>query len=97
MRCKPRSWMRTLHPWGRVRMRRGWHLARELRRAGLGVEVGDGGFKLRKSFEVADRVARHIVILGEDEVREGVATVKTFASGEQRKVGRGELAGFLRA
>ncbi len=71
-------------------------LAREWRREGLSVEVGDGGFKLRKSFEAADRTARHIVILGEDEVRDGEGTVKTFATGEQRKVGWGELAAFLR-
>ena len=29
-------------------------LARELRRAGLSVEVGDGTFRLKKSFEAAD-------------------------------------------
>jgi histidyl-tRNA synthetase len=72
-------------------------LARELRRAGLAVEVGDGSFRLKKSFEAADKVARHIVILGEDEVASGVATVKTFASGEQVKVDRDELATALRA
>ena len=66
-------------------------LARELRRAGLSVEVGDGTFKLRKSFDVADKVARRIVLLGEDEAKSGVLTVKTFATGEQVKVGRAEL------
>src|SRR5215472_13642319 len=71
-------------------------LARELRRDGLSVEVGDGTFKLRKSFDIADRVARNIVLLGEDEVAGNSATVKTFATGEQRKVGRGELASVLR-
>ncbi len=70
-------------------------LARELRRAGLSVEVGDGTFRLKKSFEAADKVARHIVILGEDEVASGTATVKTFATGEQAKVERGELGKFL--
>ena len=49
-------------------------LARELRRAGLSVEVGDGAFRLKKSFEAADRVARHIVILGEDELASGILT-----------------------
>ncbi len=72
-------------------------LARELRRAGLSVEVGDGSFKLKKSFELADRLARHIVILGEDEVRDRVGTVKTFSTGEQRKVGRDELISALRS
>ena len=71
-------------------------LARELRRAGLSVEVGDGTFRLKKSFEAADRVARHIVILGEDEVVSSTATVKTFATGEQVKVDREKLSDFLR-
>jgi histidyl-tRNA synthetase len=71
-------------------------LARELRRAGLSVEVGDGSFKLRKSFDAADKVARHIVLLGEDEVRSGEYTVKTFATGEQRKVAAGDLAALLK-
>src|ERR1700761_3499902 len=72
-------------------------LARELRRAGLTVEVGDGAFKLRKSFDIADKVARAIVLLGEDEVATGLMTVKTFATGEQVKVARAELVGKLRA
>ena len=71
-------------------------LARELRRAGLSVEVGDGTFRLKKSFEAADRAARHIVILGEDELATGVLTVKTFATGEQKKVPRVNLIEFLR-
>jgi histidyl-tRNA synthetase len=70
-------------------------LARELRRDGLSVEVGDGAFKLRKSFETADRLARVIVLLGEDEVASGVLTVKTFATGEQVKVPRSELVRAL--
>jgi histidyl-tRNA synthetase len=72
-------------------------LARELRRAGLAVEVGDGTFRLKKSFEAADRVARHIVILGEDELATNTATVKTFATGEQKKVERSALASMLRS
>ncbi|HEY4009048.1 MAG TPA: histidine--tRNA ligase [Acidobacteriaceae bacterium] len=70
-------------------------LARELRREGLSVEVGDGTFKLRKSFDVADKLARNIVLLGEDEVATGLVTVKTFATGEQLKVARTELASRL--
>jgi histidyl-tRNA synthetase len=72
-------------------------LARELRRAGLSVEVGDGAFRLKKSFEAADRVARHIVILGEDELASRIFTVKTFATGLQTKIARNELAQSLRA
>jgi len=70
-------------------------LARELRRAGLSIELGDGSFRLKKSFETADRVARRIVILGEDELQSGILTVKDFATGIQTKVPRAELAAFL--
>jgi histidyl-tRNA synthetase len=70
-------------------------LARQLRRAGLGVELGDGSFRLKKSLEAADRIARRIVILGEDEVRSGILTVKDFATGIQTKVPRTELVANL--
>ncbi len=60
-------------------------LARELRRSGISVEVGDGSFRLKKSFEAADKAARHIVILGEDEVKSGILTVKTFKDAFQWK------------
>ena len=72
-------------------------LARELRRAGLWIELGDGSFRLKKSFEAADKTARRIVILGEDELKSGILTVKTFSTGKQTKVPRGELASFLSA
>src|SRR6202522_3787755 len=67
-------------------------LARELRRAGLSAELGDGSFRLKKSFEAADKVARNIVIFGEDELQSGILTVKGFATGIQTKVPRANLA-----
>jgi histidyl-tRNA synthetase len=71
-------------------------LAQRLRAEGLSVEVGEGGFRLKKSFEAGERVARRIVLLGEDEVARGVVKVKTFATGEQVECAVGELAGALR-
>jgi histidyl-tRNA synthetase len=70
-------------------------LARELRHKGLWIELGDGSFRLKKSFEAADKTARQIVILGEDELQSGILTVKNFSTGIQTKVPRGELAVFL--
>jgi histidyl-tRNA synthetase len=70
-------------------------LARELRRAGLRVELGDGSFRLKKSFDGADKTARAIVILGEDELQSGILTVKNFSTGVQSKVPRAELAAEL--
>jgi len=70
-------------------------LARELRHQGLWIELGEGSFRLKKSFEAADKTARQIVILGEDELQSGILTVKNFSTGVQSKVPRGELAVFL--
>jgi histidyl-tRNA synthetase len=70
-------------------------LARDLRTAGLSIEVGDGSFKLRKSFDVADTLARHIILLGEDELATNTVTLKTFATGEQVKIERTVLINIL--
>jgi histidyl-tRNA synthetase len=70
-------------------------LARELRRQGLRIELGDGSFRLKKSFEAGNKTARKIVILGEDELQSGILTVKDFATGIQTKVPRAELVGHL--
>jgi histidyl-tRNA synthetase len=71
-------------------------LAQELRSVGLSIEVGDGTFRLKKSFDAADKLARRMVILGEDEAASGILTVKDFSAGEQTKVARAELADALR-
>ena len=71
-------------------------LARELRAAGLSIDLGEGGFRLKRSFETADRLAHRMVIVGEDEINTGIFTVKYFARGEQAKVSRAELAEALR-
>ncbi len=71
-------------------------LAKELRAQGLSIELGDGMFRLRKSFETADKLAHRMVIVGEDEVKSDIFTIKHFAAGEQSKVPRTELAASLR-
>jgi histidyl-tRNA synthetase len=70
-------------------------LARELRKSGLRVELGDGRFRLKKSLEIANKLAWRIVILGEDEVKSGILTVKNFLTGVQSKVTREELCAHL--
>jgi histidyl-tRNA synthetase len=75
-------------------------LARELRRgnrdkndASLVVELGDENFRLKKSFEAADKIkARYILIVGENEVKADAFALKHLASGEQVTVPRADLA-----
>ena len=73
--------------------REGLRLAKELRHAGLVVELGDRSFRLKKMFEAADKIkARYILIVGENEVKADAFALKHLASGKQETVPRGELA-----
>ena len=68
-------------------------LARELRRHDLVIELGDGNFRLKKSFEAASKVgATYLLIVGENEVKADAFTLKNLATGEQISVARAELA-----
>jgi histidyl-tRNA synthetase len=68
-------------------------VARELRRHDLVVDLGDESFRLKKSFEAADKMgAPYILIVGENEVAADAFALKHLASGEQVTVPRGELA-----
>ena len=84
-------------PLGEAQNAAALELARELRRGGLRIELGDGSFRLKKSFEAADKIARAIVLLGEDEAQSGILTVKDFSTGTQSKVARTDLAAHLAA
>jgi histidyl-tRNA synthetase len=84
-------------PLGAGMNREAARLARELRRhdlaAGLIVELGDESFRLKKSFEAADKIgSRFILIVGENEVAADAFALKHLASGEQVTVPRAELA-----
>jgi histidyl-tRNA synthetase len=73
-------------------------LARELRRHDLVVELGDDAFRLKKSFEAATKVgAKYILIVGENEVKADVFTIKNLATGEQVTVARSDSAAWFRS
>ena len=73
------------------------HLARELRRNDLVIELGDESFRLKKSLETASKLgARYAIILGENEAKSGQFAVKDLAKGEQVTVGREQLAATLK-
>jgi histidyl-tRNA synthetase len=72
-------------------------LARELRRQGVVVDLGDESFRLKKSFETAAKAgAKYILIVGENEVKADAFSLKNLESGEQVAVARGELAARVR-
>lgn len=85
-----------LAPLGADLLDRALALARELRAAGLRVEVGDAGRKLAKLLELASRIgARSVVILGPEEWARGEVVLRDMASASQRAVAVRDLPGQL--
>jgi histidyl-tRNA synthetase len=73
-------------------------LARELRRQGVVVTVGDETFKLKKSLETASKLgARFALIVGENEVNSGQFALKNLGTGEQVAVVRDGIAVLLKS
>ena len=71
-------------------------LLKELRKAGIQSDIYPDAAKMKKQMEYANkRAIPYVVIVGESERIEGVATVKNMVKGEQQKVPFAELADFL--
>ena len=72
-------------------------LAEDLRDAGLVVDLGYSG-NLARRMRRADRIgARAAVLLGEDELAKGIATVRDLDSGAQSEVALDDLPARLKA
>ena len=72
-------------------------LARELRKHDLIIEMGDESFRLKKSFDTADKLGAHyVIIVGENEVASGNFALKQLG-GEQQTVPRSELASRIQS
>jgi histidyl-tRNA synthetase len=80
-------------PVGEGMNRNALRLAKDLRREGVIVELGDRSFRLKKMFETATKIgAKYILIVGENEVSADAFALKNLATGEQASVPRAELA-----
>ena len=72
--------------------------AAELRKAGLRVQLYTEKKKFKAKMSYADRIgAPYAVFLGEDELAEGVLSVKDMRTGEQQKLSPAEAAALIRA
>ena len=82
-------------PMGAEAQRHCARLARELREAGLSVELGLDA-KLKRALELANKMgARFALIAGENEMAVGRYALKDMASGQQEMVAQEELAGRI--
>jgi histidyl-tRNA synthetase len=71
-------------------------IARDVRKHGIAAELGDETFRVKKSFEAAERAgAKYILFVGENEVASGQFALKNLATGEQVSVAREEIAAYL--
>ncbi len=71
--------------------------AKDLRNAGFSVELPPVEQKFGKALGQADKLgAKYALILGDNEVSEGLWTLKTLATGEQSKFPEPDLLDFLR-
>jgi len=85
-----------LIPIGQEALKEGARLAAELRRAGFSVELS-ADQKVKRAMELANKAgARFALILGEDELARGEATLKDMAAGAQKSVQRSAVAEALR-
>ncbi len=72
--------------------------AAALRREGLRVQLYTEKKKFKAKMNYADKLGvPYVVFLGEDEIAEGVLSVKDMRSGEQRKLSVSETAALIRA
>jgi histidyl-tRNA synthetase len=72
-------------------------LLRELRDAGVAADASLEDRPLKAQLRMADRSeARYAAILGEQELQDGVVTVRNLADGTQQRVKRTELVPWLR-
>jgi len=71
-------------------------LAAELRGRGVNTEIHLEPAKLARQFKYADRAGiPFAVVMGPDEMAEGLATVKDLRTGAQERIPRGDLAGYF--
>src|SRR5216683_1545306 len=72
-------------------------IARELRKQAIATELGDDSFRVKKSFEAAERAgAKYILFVGENEVASGQFALKNLSTGDQVSVAREDIATKLK-
>ena len=79
-------------PMGEAAFRHSALLAREIRRSSAVVEVGTPGAKLKRSLEIADKLAaRFTLLIGDNEIAAGTYALKNMKTGEQESLSREQL------
>ncbi len=71
-------------------------LSEKLRAQGLNVAMDISGKKLSDQLKIADKQAvPHVIVLGEDEIKSGIYSVKNMKTGEEKKGKLEEIPGII--
>lgn len=82
---------------GGQEMKAAMRLLKQVRAAGISSDLYPEPAKMKKQMEYANkRAIPYVVIVGESEAAEQIATVKNMTTGEQQRVAFGELADALK-
>lgn len=74
-----------------------FRLAQECRDAGIATELDHQGRSLKSQFKLADKLrARFVVVIGPDELSQGLAKVRNMSSHEEQLMGIGEVPAVLK-
>ena len=67
-------------------------LATKLRNAGINTEIYLNEKKIKAKFKYADKLEiPYVIVIGEDEIKENVVTIKNMKTGEEVKVPNNEI------
>lgn len=76
--------------------KKGLGLMRDLRKKGLHVEMDDMARNMKGQFKLADRLgAKYTIVIGDDEIKNGKAVVKTMAKSSQEEVPFEEIESYI--
>lgn len=82
---------------GEQAKKQGRKILAQLRRAGIASDTDYAGKSLKAAMRSAnDFGSRSVLILGDDELKKGVITLKDMVSGEQKEIRQGELIKTLK-
>ena len=71
-------------------------LTRELRESGIKADMDHCARSIKAQFKYADKIgAKTVIVIGEEEMENGTAVLKTMETGEERAVKQDEIKIFL--
>ena len=84
-------------PFSKKTLTKGIEISVSLRKAGFIVDMDIKGRNMSKNLKFAsNKNAKFVIFIGEDELESGSALVRSMSTGEQEKVGFGELVEYFK-